>query len=79
MKPEKNDRPADLENRIQALEERLAFYEHANDSISETEFELERRVRKLEQANRQLEEEVRRLREALRDPFNPQQKKPPHY
>ena len=79
MKPEKNDPLQTLESRIQALEERLAFYEHENDSISQTEFELERRVRTLEQENQQLTEEIRRMRESLRDPFNPGLEKPPHY
>jgi len=79
MFPEPNDSLKRLESRVQALEERLAFYEHGNDSLNEAEFELGRRIQKLELENRQLIQEVRRLREALRDPFNPQLEKPPHY
>lgn len=65
--------------RLIQLEERLAFYEHTGDTFSEAILEMEKRIQKLEFENRQLIEEVRRLRECLRDPFNPQMEKPPHY
>ena len=69
----------DLEKRIRVLEERFAFYEYGNETLSSVEFELEKRIQKLERENQQLIEEIRRLRACLRDPFNPQPEKPPHY
>ena len=69
----------DLEKRMQTLEERIAFFEHGSDALNRAEFEMEKRLFRLEQENRRLLEEVRRLREILRDPFNPQLEKPPHY
>ncbi len=68
-----------IEMRLRQLEERIAFYEHGADSQSTAEYELEKRLQCLELQNRQLIAEVRRLRENLRDPFNPQLEKPPHY
>ncbi len=67
------------EERLLQMEERLAFYEHTGDTFGEAILEMEKRLQKLESENRQLIEEVRRLRECLRDPFNPQMEKPPHY
>lgn len=69
----------ELEKRIRVLEERFAFYEYGNETLSSVEIELEKRLRKLERENRQMIEEIRRLRACLRDPFNPQLEKPPHY
>lgn len=69
----------ELEKRIRVLEERFAFYEYGNETLSSVEIELEKRLRMLERENRQMIEEIRRLRACLRDPFNPQLEKPPHY
>lgn len=68
-----------LLERVKVLEERIAFFEHGNDSLSEMEVEMGKRIQRLEFENQQLISEVRRLRECLRDPFNPQFEKPPHY
>lgn len=68
-----------LEKRLRLLEERITFYEHGAEALSRASFEMEKQIQRLELQNRQLIAEIRRLRECLRDPFNPQLEKPPHY
>lgn len=64
---------------IRQLEERIAHGERTLELLNEVVVGQEKRLQKLEIQNFQIVEEIRRLRSLLREPFIPENEKPPHY
>lgn len=64
---------------MQQLEERIAHGERMLEVLNEVVVEQEKRLQKLEIQNLQIIEEIRRLRNIFREPFLPENEKPPHY
>ena len=64
---------------IRQLEERIAHGERMLELLNEVVVGQEKRLQKLEMQNFQIVEEIRRLRNLLREPFIPENEKPPQY
>ncbi len=65
-------------DRVQELESKLAFGERTIDELSQSVFELQSRIERLEAACREMAEQLRVLTEKLPDDASTDEK-PPHY
>ncbi len=76
--------PAELAQRLEYLESRLAHQEHWLDTLDQAVFQQERRLEKLEQLSGLMRERLREQHQALQasDPQGdqrPEDERPPHY
>ena len=75
--------PADLIQRLDALESRIAYQEHWLDTLDEAVAAQEKRLSRLERINALMQEKLRDQQRALQDADaegpRPEDEIPPHY
>lgn len=76
--------PAELTQRLESLESRLAYQEHWLDTLDQAVVQQERRLEKLEQLSGLMRERLREQHQALQDSEpqggrRPEDELPPHY
>ncbi len=76
--------PADLAQRLESLESRIAHQEHWLDTLDQTVVQQERRLEKLEQLSGLMRERLREQYQAIQASESqgdqgPEDERPPHY
>ncbi|WP_447529986.1 SlyX family protein [Vreelandella sp. TE19] len=76
--------PAELSQRLETLESKLAYQEHWLDTLDQAVAQQERRLEKLEQLSTLMRDRLREQHQAFNDSSNegahrPEDDVPPHY